>query len=191
VKLAFEALRANTDLRNWEAAMAVLKTALFILVLGVTAAAAAEFPSRKAGLWILSVKSPGGRDVSMQECVDAKTDAALQSMSGGVAQRACSKRDIQRSGDTTTIDSVCTIAGRTRTARAVITGSFDSSYTMVITSQGDGTPPSTTTMTAKWAGPCAAGQKPGDVIMANGFKMNILDMRNGTGRPGMPMPPSR
>jgi hypothetical protein len=190
VKVAFEALRSNTGLRNWEAAMTALKKALLILVLGVTAASAAEPPTRKAGLWILSVKSPDGRTVSMQQCVDAKTDAALQSMSGGLAQRACSKRDVQRSGDTITIDSVCTIAGRTRTTHAVITGSFDSNYTMVMTSQGQGTPTGSTTMTAKWTGPCAAGQKPGDTIMANGFKMNILDMRNGAGRPGMPVPPS-
>jgi hypothetical protein len=171
--------------------MAALKKALFILVLGVTVASAAEFPSRKAGLWILGMKTPDGRTVSMQQCVDAKTDAALQSMSGGMAQRACSKRDIQRSGDTITIDSVCTISGRTRTAHAVITGSFDSNYTMVMTSQGEGTPTRSTTMTAKWIGPCAVGQKPGDVIMANGFKMNILEMQNGTGRPGVPVPPSR
>lgn len=170
--------------------MTALKTALlFILVLGVTAASAAEFPARKAGLWTLSVKSPDGRTVSMQQCVDAKTDAALQSMSGGMVQRACSKRDVQRSGDTITIDSVCTIAGRTRTSHAVITGSFDSNYTMVMTSQGQGTPTASTTMTAKWTGPCAAGQKPGDTIMANGFKMNILQMQNGAGRPGMPVPP--
>jgi hypothetical protein len=171
--------------------MTALKKALLILVLGVTAAAAAELPTRKAGLWILSVKSPDGRSVSMQQCVDARTDAALQSMSGGMAQRACSKRDMQRSGDTITIDSVCTIAGRTRTTHAVITGSFDSNYTMVMTSQGQGTPTGSTTMTAKWTGPCAAGQKPGDTIMANGFKMNILDMQNGAGRPAMAMPPGR
>ena len=32
------------------------------------------------------------------------------------------------------------------------------------------------TITAKWLGPCAAGQKPGDVIMANGMTMNVLNM---------------
>jgi hypothetical protein len=171
--------------------MPVLKKALFVLVLGVTAAYAAEFPTRKAGLWELTTKTPDGRTASIQQCVDAKTDAALQSMSGAMAQRTCSKRDVQRSGDTITIDSVCTFAGRATTAHAVITGSFDSNYTMVLTSQGQGMPTRTTTMAAKWAGPCAAGQKPGDVIMANGFKMNILEMQNGMGRPGMPIPPSR
>ena len=173
--------------------MVVLKKALFILVLGVASASAAEVPSRKAGLWDLTTKTPDGRTVSIQQCVDAKTDAAMQAMSGGMAQRACSKRDVQRSGDTITIDSVCTIAGRTRTAHAVITGSFDSTYTMVLTSQGEGTATRTTTMTAKWAGPCAADQKPGDMIMANGMKINILEMQNGLRRPGAPMapPPNR
>ena len=173
--------------------MMVLKKALFILVLGVTSAMAAELPSRKAGLWDLSTKLPDGRSVSVQQCVDAKTDAALQSMSGAMTQRACSKRDVQRSGDTITIDLVCTIAGRTRTAHVVITGSFDSGYTMVLASNGPGTPARTTTMTAKWLGPCAAGQKPGDMIMANGMKMNLLDMQKGLSRPGAPMgpPPTR
>jgi hypothetical protein len=33
------------------------------------------------------------------------------------------------------------------------------------------------TMAAKWLGPCAADQKPGDMIMGNGMKMNILEMQ--------------
>jgi hypothetical protein len=31
----------------------------------------------------------------------------------------------------------------------------------------------TMTMDAKWLGACAADQKPGDVIMSNGLKINI------------------
>jgi hypothetical protein len=30
---------------------------------------------------------------------------------------------------------------------------------------------------AKWLGPCETGQRPGDVIMANGMKMNVLDLQ--------------
>jgi hypothetical protein len=57
--------------------------------------------------------------------------------------------------------------------------------------------PAETSMTieAKWAGPCKADQKPGDIIMANGMKMNVTDiparaMPDGskTGAPGG-MPP--
>jgi hypothetical protein len=165
-----------------EEAMSVLHKTLFIFFLGMTVASAAELPQRKAGLWDLSLKTAAGHTVSMKQCVDAKTDAALQAMSGAMSQRACSKRDIQRSADTITIDSVCTIAGKTRNSRAVITGSFESAYTMVLTSQGAGMPVMTTTLTAKWTGPCAADQKAGDTIMANGMKMNILDLQNGLGR---------
>ena len=32
------------------------------------------------------------------------------------------------------------------------------------------------TIEAKYLGACQAGQKPGDIIMANGMKMNVLDM---------------
>ena len=28
---------------------------------------------------------------------------------------------------------------------------------------------------AKWVGPCAKGQRPGDIMMGNGMKMNVLD----------------
>jgi Protein of unknown function (DUF3617) len=171
--------------------MVALKKILFIFVLGVTAASAAELPSRRAGLWSMSMKTPDGRTVSMQQCVDAKTDAALQSMGGGLAQRACSKRAIQRSGDTITIDSVCAIAGRTQTGHTVITGNFNAGYTMVLTIQAERMPTRTTTMAAKWMGPCAAGQKPGDVIMANGRTINILQMQNAMDRLRAPAPPSR
>ncbi len=34
-------------------------------------------------------------------------------------------------------------------------------------------------MDAKWLGPCAADQKPGDMMMGNGMKVNILERRQG------------
>src|SRR5262249_20051242 len=41
---------------------------------------------------------------------------------------------------------------------------------------GDGT--SNMTIEAKWLGACQADQKPGDMILANGRKLNINDMPN-------------
>jgi hypothetical protein len=35
------------------------------------------------------------------------------------------------------------------------------------------------TVEAKWLGACTADQKPGDMIMGNGMKMNINDMAKG------------
>ena len=39
-----------------------------------------------------------------------------------------------------TVDSVCTVAGKAVTSHIVVNGSFDSEYTMNITSQGAGGP---------------------------------------------------
>lgn len=33
-----------------------------------------------------------------------------------------------------------------------------------------------TLIETKWVGPCKPGQKPGDMVMGNGMKMNALDM---------------
>jgi len=59
-----------------------------------------------------------------------------------------------------------------------------------MTSQREGLPAGhSATMSAKWLGPCAADQKPGDMIMGNGLKINLLDLQKGVlprGIPGAP-----
>ena len=164
-----------------------------LVVAGALPAVAAELPTRKAGLWEvkMSFENRNGAGQSIQQCIDPATDQAMQSSTGPPAQAACSKRDIQKSGDTVTIDSTCTVAGKTATSHAVITGSLQSAYTMTVTSESDALPSGkmTMTMAAKWLGPCAADQKPGDMIMGNGFKMNILEMRKRGPSQGVPLPP--
>jgi len=165
-----------------------LAAALFLILACAVPASASDTPARKAGLWEIKTNRGDGRAMSIQQCVDAKTDQAMQSNIGAAPQRDCSKRDVQRSADTITIDSVCTIGGKTVTHHTVMTGRFDSDYTMTMTTGGEGASAGrTTTIAAKWVGPCAADQKPGDMIMPNGQKMNIVDMK-GAARPNVPMP---
>ena len=154
--------------------------AFLVVLICAVPAFAADFPTRKAGLWEMDTNTANGHAVKLQECVDAQTDQAMQSRFASMPQRNCSKRDMQKSGDTIAIDSVCTIGGKTMNNHMVITGSFESNYTTTMTSQVQGVPmaPRTVTMTAKWLGPCAAGQRPGDMIMPNGMKMNIQSMQN-------------
>jgi Protein of unknown function (DUF3617) len=175
--------------------MRLIGAVSILVLIGVMPALAAELPSRKPGLWEVKM-SFENRNVpgqTMQQCIDASTDQAMQSNMGPYSQGACAKRDIQRSANSITIDSTCTFSGKTTTSHAVVTGSFDSAYTMTMTSQNESVPGGSTTMTmsAKWLGPCAANQKPGDMIMGNGMKMNILDMQRRGPPPGMPAPPPR
>ncbi len=60
-----------------------------------------------------------------------------------------------------------------------ITGDFNSAYTVKSTSHSEGGPAACTmsrqTIEAKWLGACKPDQKPGDIVMPGGFKMNIKD----------------
>jgi hypothetical protein len=169
---------------------------LLVLLIGIAMpATAAELPSRKPGLWEIKTSMPNAPQnvpqMSIRECVDAATDKLMQEKASGPnPARQCSQRDIQKSGDTITIDSTCTVAGRTSKGHVVITGDFQSTYTMTVNTQPEGAPPPgrTMSMVATWIGPCAAGQRPGDTIMSNGMKYNILDAAKG-GAPGMMPPP--
>jgi hypothetical protein len=124
--------------------------------------------------------------ITMKQCIDASTDQVMQSHASS-SGASCSKRDVQKSATGMTIDSVCTVAGKTTTSHIVVSGSFESNYTMTITSEGGSLPAARTiTLEAKWLGPCAADQKPGDMIMSNGVKMNIVDMQKAMRPPVAP-----
>ena len=159
--------------------MRMAMTTCALALIGTTAANAAELPTRKAGLWEINMSFSNRAGQNVQQCIDASTDAMLQSSAGPFAQAACSKRDIQRTGDGFVMDSTCTVAGKTATAHSVITGSFDSAYTMKVTAEGELLPGGKMTMTmeGKWLGACTADQRPGDIIMGNGVKINIPDMQ--------------
>jgi hypothetical protein len=168
--------------------------AMAVLVLaGVAPVLAAELPSRKAGLWEVSTsfESRNGAGITVRQCIDASTDEMMQSSAGPLARAACSRRDVQKVRDTVTIDSTRTLAGKTATSHAVITGSFDNAYTMTVTSRSEALAGGKMAMTVvgKWLGPCEADQKPGDLIMGNGVKMNIPDMQKRAPSQGVPLPP--
>jgi len=149
---------------------------------------ALDLPTRKAGLWDMTMDFHNSRlpHQTMKQCVDADSDRLMNMNFAGSNGQACSKKDIVRTGGGFVIDSVCTFAGITTTSHAVTSGSFDSAYSVDVTSTRKGGPamPGVAangeqhmTISAKWLGPCAAGDRPGDVIMSNGMKMNVIDLQ--------------
>jgi len=159
----------------------------------VTPALALDMPARKAGLWELkmSFEQPKRPAHVIRQCTDAASDKLLNSNFGGSAQQNCAKQEMHKTGGTIVVDSVCSFAGMTTESHAVITGSFASAYKINVTSKhvSGPLPPGAgpggerhMAIVAKWIGPCAKGQRPGDVMMGNGMKMNVLDMRKMQGR---------
>lgn len=170
--------------------------------LGAASASAQNFemPLRKAGLWEIVVKAAGNMPpMTMQQCTDAATDKAMSTMFGS-PQQICSEQKSQKTGDTIVVDSVCTVGGMKSTTRAVIKGDFNSAYTVDVTTKREGggammapTGESRVAMEAKWTGACKSDQRPGDMVMPGGIKMNIADFQKmrqgGMGGGGMMAPP--
>ena len=141
-------------------------------------ALALELPVRKAGLWEMKMVRTGGSmpDMTMQHCTDASTDKQM-STSFSPGKETCAKQDIQKTAAGYVSDSICSVAGMTVTSHAEITGDFNSAYTVKSTVRSERGPAGgTTTIEAKWLGACKADQKPGDIVMPGGMKMNILEL---------------
>jgi len=157
-----------------------MRRCLPALVLAVSfagPAAAIDLPTRKPGLWEIKMVLENSQVAppAMQHCIDAATDKLLHEKFS-VGQESCSKHDISRSGSTFVIDSSCKFGNMATTTHAVFEGDFDSAYTVNVSTTLDGGVKKNMTMQAKWLGPCKPDQKPGDIEMPGGMKMNILDM---------------
>lgn len=151
-------------------------------------AKADELPTRKPGLWDIKMQIEG-RDLpvsGIQQCTDAEADKLMLSNFGGNSmQAACPQKNVVANGNTITVDTVCNVNGGKATTHAVISGDFNAAYTVNVTSKQEGgraqshLPPGGVvhiTMQAKYVGACAKGQRPGDMIMPGGLKINVKEL---------------
>jgi Protein of unknown function (DUF3617) len=153
-----------------------------LALLPARGAGAVEIPIRKPGLWEMKMVRVGSGlpEVTMQHCTDETTDKEMSTAFSPISKEICAKRDVQKTATGYATDSVCSIGGMSVTSHSDITGDFDSAYTVKTTSHSEHGPTglphdATTTIEAKWLGACKPDQKPGDIVMPGGFRMNIRD----------------
>ncbi len=156
--------------------------ACLLALLPALDARAVEMPVRKAGLWEMKMARSGSPlpEMTMQHCTDETTDKEMSSTVSPMSKEICSKHEIQKTAAGYVTDSVCSVGGMSMTSHSDITGDFNSAYTVKSTSHSERGPSglprdSTTTIEAKWLGACKPDQKPGDIVMPGGFKINIKD----------------
>jgi hypothetical protein len=156
---------------------------LLALLLCAAPALAVELPTRKAGLWELKMLRAGAPapEMTMQHCTDEATDKKMTTALSPMSKENCTKNDTVKTATGYVIDSVCSFGGTTMTSHSEVTGDFNSGYSVKVTSHNEKPPagaPADTNMTleAKWLGACPADQRPGDIVMPGGFRMNITDM---------------
>jgi len=95
-----------------------------------------------------------------------------------LAKEVCSKRDVQKTATGYVTDSVCSFGNASITTHSEIAGDLNSAYTIKSTSHSERGPiqgDHVTTIQGKWLGPCKPDQKPGDIVMPGGFKLNVKD----------------
>jgi hypothetical protein len=158
-------------------------SAICLLALSAASeAGAVDLPVRKAGLWEMKIVRSGSPmpEMTMQHCTDETTDREMSTAFSPMGKEMCSRQDIQKTATGYVSDSVCRVAGMTITSHAEITGDFNSAYTVKSTAHGErgpaGAHDSSSTIEAKWLGACKPDQKPGDIMMPGGMKMNVKDM---------------
>jgi hypothetical protein len=151
------------------------------------AAGADQLPIRKAGLWEFKMVRTGSpvSGMTMEHCTDATTDRQMNGMASPMAQQACSKQDVRKTATGYASDSVCSVAGRSITSHSDIFGDFNSAYTVTTVAHSEGGPGGardvTSRIEAKWLGACKPDQKPGDVVMPGGRKVNIPGLQKSMG----------
>lgn len=155
-------------------------------------AAGFDLPPRAPGQWEMSIKNEGataGPQI-IRMCLDAETDKELNSKFGGMASSLCSKQEQRKEGEALILDSECRIGDMRSESHTVVTGDFNSAYTMKTEvkmsgnnmTQGlrnaapQGPTAMATTIEAKRTGECAASFKPGDIDLGQGRTMNVRDM---------------
>ena len=159
----------------------------FISLLGLTLtltsslALADSFPDREPGLWEISITSGNSQaPQGMKECIDSATDAKMMQMGTDITKSmngTCSQQELKKTASGFESNSECKMMGSTIKSKATFSGDFKRTYFGEIVSTF--TPPlmgqstSTTKITAKHTGSCGADMKPGEIIMANGMKMNM------------------
>lgn len=177
-----------------------MRTMIFILAGALGAAsvqAADDYPKLKAGQWEIT-RGASGTAGSVPSKTTMCTDEALQreltAMGIGMNKEMCVKTDIKRDGARIVITSECKIGESNIKSRAVMTMSGDTGYRTEIVASYD--PPfmnmrdSTTMLEGKYVGACRDGLVPGDMVLANGHKMNIKGLADR--KPSVvPAPPAK
>jgi hypothetical protein len=162
-------------------AAALAATALTLLPAApATAAGAAEFPTLKSGQWEMTTTSgaAGSTPRKTTICLDASTQKAMLDMSAGMQKEMCTRMDIRRDGSKFITDAECRLGESVVKSHGVMTMIGDSAYHTESSATFD--PPlnkdlreTKSAVDGKYVGACRDGLQPGDMVTANGQKINL------------------
>jgi hypothetical protein len=163
-----------------------------IAMSGAVGASAGELPSLKPGLWEIKLVEGMPKDADAETmkawgttkmCIDKDTDELLTNQSRQLRESGKQECDLDRtssSGSTYTSESLCPNPAGAGKVRSKVVMTFEGGTFFRTEMEMKYEPPSTSekdsrsVSEARWLGVCEAGQVPGDMILGNGMKMNML-----------------
>lgn len=159
---------------------------LTLLALPTLAALAADsLPPRKAGLWEITTEMSmmPGQKLLARRCIGPNGDGDLLDRSAR-ERKNCGEAKVTRKGTEFVTDVVCQVDQSTATLHGVFSGDFQSHYggrmDTTYAPPLRGVSATSMTLSARWAGPCPPGQKPGDTEMSiPGGRINLQEMMKG------------
>jgi len=162
---------------------------MVILVAGAAGAVAGQTkgdPDRRPGLWTMKLTYDDGAykipDSTM--CLDAKSDRRTTLVGAQMRRSRCSEYSVARQADGSwSVRTVCVLNGGEKSVTTGrVTGDLASAYDVVAESETTGAKWSSENgrhairISARWTGPCLAGQRGGDVTV-NGRTSNVFSSR--------------
>lgn len=123
------------------------------------AAAAADFPTRKSGIWETTMTMDGGAPFTNRMCFSPEVEKKVQETTAA----ACSRYEVHRDGAAWVIDSTCKIGADVTSGRVVTTGDFTTRIHAEVASESAGKK-TAMTLDAKWLRDCAPNEKPGAIV---------------------------
>ena len=150
-----------------------------------------SLPARKDGLWEILVRSDdlvlqrAGRaspkPVTVRQCTSAAAEQIML-MSIVPGQEDCHERKVRRRGSGADaryeITTVCYVHAHRVDTQMQLLGDLQSAYHGSFQTRFPKTPLNNTgrmVFEGRWLGGCAAGQRPGDMLLPNGVSVNVVD----------------
>jgi hypothetical protein len=149
----------------------------------------AALPARKAGLWEVTVQphAPAGMGgmrqppQTVRQCTSAKAERVMLLAILPGQEQCGTFKVVTRAGQGGKgydIVAACKVHDQRVSVSARLRGDLQSVYSGTYRVEYPGAPMGSSgpvDFQGRWLGACAAGQRPGDMVLPNGIKVNVVD----------------
>jgi hypothetical protein len=143
----------------------------------------AGLPQRKAGYWEIKTvmdEGLGARDQTLTMCIDGDMERSTVAASKAEHLEKCSRYDVKKSGDVTTVVAKCVFEGRNVESRTEMSGNFTTAFKVKIDSTTSGSERGqsvsvkrTITQDGKYLGEDCGGLRAGEAMGTDGHKILV------------------